>query len=81
MSEMFERVAKAIFVAADDATNTWPTPSHPECQRMARAAIAAMREPTESMENEAADTDAAEKRDYRRIWIAMIDAILSEGGE
>ena len=36
-----EAAARGIFAAADDTHNFWPTPEHPECRRMARAAIAA----------------------------------------
>jgi len=90
MSEMIKRVARAIFVAADDAHNTWPTPDHPECVKMARAAITAMREPTEAMikrgdEVEWYDGDdrlmSAGAYNAEKIFQAMIDTALAEGGE
>ncbi|MEH2501224.1 hypothetical protein V1290_000035 [Bradyrhizobium sp. AZCC 1578] len=82
MSEMIERVAKAIQRRAlERGTN----PVHPAAiHHLAAAAIEAMREPTVEM-LVAAQEDwmcvrAAEERgDF--IWRAMIDAALNEGAE
>lgn len=49
MNEMMERMTRAIFASADDRWCDWPTPDHPECVRMALAAIRAIREPTDAM--------------------------------
>lgn len=61
MTEMVERVAKAIFVKMSDGTGfsgvdgsgTWETATSDDAKeswrQIARAAIAAMREPTEAM--------------------------------
>ena len=79
MSEMLERVKVAIFVSADDAHNTWPTPDHPECVKMARAVLEAMRKPTAYMTLVGAECHglinygATEK-----AWEAMIDMALRD---
>jgi hypothetical protein len=75
MSEMIERVAMAIFVAADDSHNTWPTPEHPECVKMARVAIAAMREvPQDTFL--AAEKAGISFATQNRVWSTMIDEML-----
>jgi len=62
--DMIERVSRALRAADFDA---W-TPRY--YQHMARAAIEAMREPTDSMTNGV---------DYRRsVWMSMIDVALGE---
>jgi hypothetical protein len=63
-----EEVARAIAGAADL--------HHPDYDAMARAAIKAMREPTQEMAGAPDDIFLVEARD---IWRAMIDAALSEG--
>jgi hypothetical protein len=69
MSEMIERVARAICKAERyDVETSWEV-----YVKDARAAIAAMREPTFDMLNTFTDHMAAEE-----IWIAMIEAALSE---
>lgn len=97
MTDMIERVARAI----GDAIETAGQPGHLRTQRpdrdvlltVARAAIAAMREPTKEMllNAEFADmqggnyaynsdgTDFLEYADAIDHWRAMIDAALSEG--
>lgn len=85
MSEMVERVAKAI---AADESRTWSEMDGVEVAMyfsFARAAIAAMREPTEAMAN-APDVyragavgghfDVCTPTDYAKIWQAMIDAAI-----
>jgi hypothetical protein len=73
--DMIERVARAIYVV--DAQDTDGAGVY---QRMARAAIAAMREPTEAMINglriaqECGDSTAALWAPL--VWRAMIDAAL-----
>ena len=90
MSEMVERVARAICLASDwgkahpeHVDKTWPA-WEPE----ARAAIEAMREPTIKMASQGLkewqcatdtgdlDTDA---HDMELIWKAMIQAALGDG--
>ena len=75
---MVERVAKALH-KADNPDGSYEgffahTPDPQIYERMARAAIEAMREPTEAMDEEGAifsDCNAA-----TRTWQAMIDAAL-----
>lgn len=88
MNEMVERVARAIYYAGwpEPPTmprNRWEALSDEEralCRRMARAAIAAMREPTEEMVD-AAGSDLADCENDQIIaaFRAMIDAALIEG--
>ena len=68
MTEMVERVARAIASHVGYADDDWF-----KYGPAARAAIAAMREPTEEM-LKAAYAKAFDKE----IWQAMIDAALSE---
>lgn len=82
MSEMVERVARAIALAQlDNDTravvdpNTWPV-AESYCD-MARAAIEAMREPTVQMCRDAAWDDWGPD-ECRLCWRSMIDAALSE---
>lgn len=42
MNEGLNRVATALFAAASDRWCDWPTQEHPECARMAEAAVRAM---------------------------------------
>lgn len=96
MSEMIEKVARAIWEKAtplkpgpwNDDLNKWDRASDQErfiCMGQARAAIAAMQEPTEAM------IGAGEQAHYRypshidnarakteRAWGAMIDAALKD---
>ena len=87
MSDMLDRLARALFVAADDAHNMWPSPAHPECMKMARAALVAMREPTAAMvkageavnEFEYGDSEhgfGGGSIDPTNAWYAMIDEVL-----
>lgn len=82
MSEMVERVARAIAETRAYGVG-WE-------ERLARAAIAAMREPTEAMQvAEGIDTLGCKARlgeylddwDAAGVWQAMIDAALAEGTE
>jgi hypothetical protein len=75
MSDMVRKVALAI----EEARGTPRDEPSPVAWKMARAAIAAMREPTEAMENAAGlylhDCDAPLAYD---VWQQMIDAALNE---
>jgi hypothetical protein len=68
---MIERVARALLVADRSAI----TPDY--YQRMARAAIEAMREPTEAMLDAGVNFRERNAR-TEQIWQAMIDAALKE---
>lgn len=79
------QVAQAMWLAdglkhADGSTieESWndSTKHHADYLRRARAAIAAMREPTEAM---ATAAEAFLTADYRVTYTAMIDAALEEG--
>lgn len=84
---MIERVARAIY-EADDAWSTafpWPSMASSEqspdnYRRIARAAIEAMREPTEAMREKIALEDWTGVRDisWTDGWQIMTDAALSE---
>ena len=77
---MIERVARALLVADRSAI----TPDY--YQRMARAAIEAMREPTEAVQRTGLLALDQELKwcgmdcncDQMNVWQAMIDAALSE---
>ena len=68
---MIEQVARALLVADRSAI----TPDY--YQRMARAAIEAMREPTEAMLDAGVNFRERNAR-TEQIWQAMIDAALKE---
>jgi hypothetical protein len=72
MSEMVERVAKAIGVRLNEIYSS--TIPNAELENVARAAIAAMRQPTQDM------IEACKfKEDYFEEYLkAMIDEALSE---
>lgn len=94
MSEMVERVARAVYekIALDPDWDDAPLtedqrvaqdddPSQEACRAIARAAIAAMRDPTEGMclaGQEAKLTIDFGKPPNGGIWRAMIDAALKE---
>lgn len=84
MSEMIERVAKAIYEEDDPWHKAWPWPNLNESQgspepyrRIAAAAIKAMREPSfpmiQAMFN---TTDDGSGQLHERKWKAAIDAAL-----
>jgi hypothetical protein len=81
LSALIERVAGAIADAMADAQVATPAPIHIQRWQMgiakvlARAAIAAMREPTEAM-CEAAMSDRYQT--IGAVWGGMIDAALAE---
>lgn len=82
MSEMVERVAGAIYDAAGDCDQEMNLAA---ARALARAAIAAMREPTEAMKAaggfaymERGGMNARDGSDD--IWRAMIDAALKQAG-
>ena len=72
MSEMVERVALALAKAS--GINDWSKAAH-EFEDDARAAIEAMREPTEAMVDSCGNGDAAKWG--RGCWANYIDAALS----
>lgn len=80
---MIERMAKALYVAFWETTPKLTPPSWEkaqECYRdqsrsIARAAIAAMREPTQAMVD-ACDFDTPSEGIIRSVWADMIDAAL-----
>ena len=78
MSEMIERVAKAIHKVTHD--DKWPTCNF--CKDAARAAIEAMRQPTEAMIGAGRDAtinnDPLAYPDVEDTWPAMIDAALKD---
>jgi hypothetical protein len=77
MSEMVERVAKALEMPMVDMS-TGMTPQR-RLELMARAAIEAMREPTDEMEKAGAfawDDDWCTETNALNMWQAMIDAAL-----
>ncbi|WP_313326297.1 hypothetical protein [Sphingobium yanoikuyae] len=89
MSEMIERVAKAIYEEDDPWHKAWPWPNLNESQgspepyrRIAAAAIKAMREPTNFMLVEATenagpiDCCSVDEKGAKEVWQAMIDAAL-----
>jgi hypothetical protein len=89
MNEMIDRVTRAMgfkWIAAG-ITCDGPSPSVFDMRELARAAIAAMHEPTAKMTqaaaNTSASTDATAEYSYAvaiddaaRTWYAMIDAAL-----
>lgn len=112
MSEMVERVARAIYAQIPNGgtvriPNTLPSASngryplpydleyqadkweeapdrHEQCLNIARAAIEAMREPTDRMNSEGASAASfgigkpTDEEAIPRVWHAMIDAALRE---
>jgi hypothetical protein len=80
---MIERVAKAIVAAHDEWMNGL---KHPMVQnplyraRMARAAILALREPTDEMHDAGNAADSSAEMGSYAIWPAMIDAALKGEG-
>lgn len=87
MNEMVERIARAMAEEEHPATD-WELIDEPYTgdrgalfrdywRRIARAAIAAMREPTEAMV-QAARASAPYDRDVTETWPLMINAALSE---
>lgn len=85
MTTMVERVARAIQRRSETAgrgpedgdLRTAPL-SDRVCRDLARAAIGAMREPTEAMVTEARRLNHPRDRD---VWRTMIDAALTEAEE
>ena len=88
--DMIDRVAKALFAdyqksaLGPDLTQTWstlPNYSKDHAYSQARAAIAAMREPTEEMltaGNDHTDFVYSQEGDFLKGWRAAIDAALEE---
>ena len=77
---MIERVARAIALADDEDYME----DHCRFDKRAKAALAAMREPTEAMINGGVRApnyleDQSSKRGCGNIYRAMIDAALAEG--
>lgn len=83
-SPVIERVAKAIYAASGgdpEKVDAWKRPLWKSREKEARAAIAAMREPTATMiEAGYAEIGDAwpDPRDIAKPFSAMIDAALKE---
>jgi hypothetical protein len=73
MSEMVERVAKAIMTANEQSTGLKFSDL---CRDMARAAIEEMREPVPGMRSAGADVAGNSEDGAAIIWRAMIDEAL-----
>jgi hypothetical protein len=71
MTDMVERVARAIYAA-----ECWDTATPGFYQHAARAAIAAMREPTDEMVDAAWEPSVPPGN--VAIWQAMIDAAMGD---
>jgi len=79
MSAMVDRVARAIGVREAEIMLGAPPGVCADTRELARAAIAAMREPTDAMVDAAVEftSDAPTgRRQSVRVWQAMIDAAL-----
>ncbi len=83
---MIERVAKAIAKQHQDAAEPYPDDLMPEYRAMARAALEAMREPTDEMieavnrkERQMLQGPAGARLHYSVAFRAMIDAALETG--
>jgi hypothetical protein len=79
MSEMVDRVAKALWESSDDTEMGAPWENltghwRKTYEDMARVAIAAMREPTQAM----LDAGPVEPYMDAYVWAKMIDAALRE---
>ena len=90
MSEMVERVARSIFMSKEygRASDVWDDIDRRVCLDYARAAIAAMSEPSHWMEDcgialldEATGDNNVKRAHLVRAYEAMIDAALVEDGE
>lgn len=78
-----EEVARAIHAACGDERG-WPHPECTQCMEAARAAIEAMREPTEAMITrvearlgDLEDADVGSRYMVRELCSAMVDAALA----
>lgn len=88
MSEIIKRVAKAVFAAnrpdfcAKHRDEIWANPRAEEVRNVARdiarAAIGAMREPTEEMNESAKPFRKGVGETAERLYRAMIDVALTE---
>lgn len=78
MTEMVDRVARAIHAELE---KTWCVMLTGHGEELGRAAIAAMREPTEAMmrAGDAAAESACSGDEGLEAWDAMIDAALENG--
>jgi hypothetical protein len=76
MTDMIDRVAKAMFVASGGNPENYMCLNPDIWHQPARAAIVAMREPTRKMVSAAYDDTNA--MDQSWAWQAMIDAALEE---
>jgi hypothetical protein len=77
MSEMVERVARAIETKLD-GFGTGHYLGHEDLQVIARAAIEAMREPTQFMLDDEAVWANSLGEDALNTWRSMIDAALND---
>lgn len=84
-NEMVERVVRALARVRDEIRDKQPAdfPGHEIDRMLARAAIEAMREPTEAMCKKAGNGYARGRGDWyvdgpADVWRAMIDAALND---
>lgn len=82
MTNMVEKVAEALWAAQEPRQTAWAREIHRrDYERLARAALEALREPTEAM-LDASFIDDGRGSDVdwvlaTKVWQAMIDAALS----
>lgn len=76
MTTMVEKVARAICLAANDGKTDEGFPMY---EGLARAAIEAMKDPTEAMLDAGNDADGYDV--YVGVWLAMIVSALKEEGQ
>lgn len=80
MSEMIERVARALFEDANGTSDGWENTNQTRWHIAARAAIEAMREPTPGMLQAGyTEMDYHAEGWLRAAWPLMIDAALTGG--
>lgn len=72
---MIERVARAMYDYATGSDVGWPMTNPTPWRKAARAAIEAMREPTDAMVTQCTDTGHT-RDDARAVWQRMVDEAL-----
>ena len=81
MSEMIERVAKAISDTSDHGC-PWDSVNKEQFRKYARAAIEAMRDPTVAMAGvDCPCTLGRVEATIKDVWQQMIDEALKDNGE
>lgn len=77
MTEMVERVARALFLAEHPGSDWSAGRARMKWFALAEAAIEAMREATPSMVYESYRTEIHGPPSHLKVWHAMIDAALT----